>query len=471
MKMKNRVRIIQTFWSGGASPLVKSCGWTHPEYNLMSWALSCCSLREHYDQVELYTDQRGYEVLIDKLHLPYTDVHVVYDDSLCLPQHWAYAKIKTYSMQTEPFLHVDGDIYISRPFEEDVLEAGLVVQNEEIGTAYYRNMLDAILRIPGVWLPDYVRSVLGDELLPSYNMGVFGGSDLRFIHDYCDEAKRFLEKNRLNDSGNPCSRVDCNVFFEQMLFAIYAKTVGKDIARVIKRAVADNGYTRRDFCDVAKFHEKGFFHILGGHKRVKNIYRRVADVLLAFYPDYYHRAVDIAGALPFAFVLRRGVLYDEFLSERIREWETLDKKLLADTEEATAKGLLAFFASDSGGEDSRVSLPPGFSLFSVALSSEEEKKYLRRHFKCEENFPLDRIAVSPSLLYPGFNEFPLIEEDEQIASCLRRNGGTMSVRELQDEAIARRCCKDREAKLRVRDYVLEEITYMVKARILIAQER
>lgn len=164
-------------------------------------------------------------------------------------------------------------------------------------------------------------------------------------------------------------------------------------------------------------------------------------------------------------------MYDEFLSERIREWETLDKKLLADTEEATAKGLLAFFASDSGGEDSCVSLPPGFSLFSVALSSEEEKKYLRRHFKCEENFPLDRIAVSPSLLYPGFNEFPLIEEDEQIASCLRRNSGTMSVRELQDEAIARRCCKDREAKLRVRDYVLEEITYMAKARILIVQER
>ncbi len=100
------MKIVQTFWSGGKDPTEYSYGWLHAEYNLMSWALSCLSLRKYYNQVELYTDQRGYDVLIKKLHLPYTAVHVVYDDNLCLPQHWAYAKLKTYSMQTEPFLHI-----------------------------------------------------------------------------------------------------------------------------------------------------------------------------------------------------------------------------------------------------------------------------------------------------------------------------------------------------------------------------
>ena len=66
------MRIVQTFWSGGGNPLIKSFGWPHAEYNLMSWALSCCSLREHYDEVALYTDKQGYEVLIEKLNLPYT---------------------------------------------------------------------------------------------------------------------------------------------------------------------------------------------------------------------------------------------------------------------------------------------------------------------------------------------------------------------------------------------------------------
>lgn len=47
------MKIIQTFWSGGRNPLEHSFGWPHAEYNLMSWTLSCLSLREHFDQVEL----------------------------------------------------------------------------------------------------------------------------------------------------------------------------------------------------------------------------------------------------------------------------------------------------------------------------------------------------------------------------------------------------------------------------------
>ena len=54
------MKIIQTFWTARQDTLKHSFGWTHPEYNLMSWALSCLSLREHYDEVELYTDSAGY---------------------------------------------------------------------------------------------------------------------------------------------------------------------------------------------------------------------------------------------------------------------------------------------------------------------------------------------------------------------------------------------------------------------------
>ena len=58
---------------------------------LMPLALSCLSLREHYDEVVLYTDTPGKRILINELHLPYTDVQVVFDDFPCLPQHWALA--------------------------------------------------------------------------------------------------------------------------------------------------------------------------------------------------------------------------------------------------------------------------------------------------------------------------------------------------------------------------------------------
>ncbi len=45
------MRIVQTFWSGGKSLLQDGFGWLHPECNLMSWALSYLSLREHYDEL------------------------------------------------------------------------------------------------------------------------------------------------------------------------------------------------------------------------------------------------------------------------------------------------------------------------------------------------------------------------------------------------------------------------------------
>ena len=48
------MRIVQTFWTAGSDPLEHSFGWLRPEYNLMSWALSCLSLREHYDEVALW---------------------------------------------------------------------------------------------------------------------------------------------------------------------------------------------------------------------------------------------------------------------------------------------------------------------------------------------------------------------------------------------------------------------------------
>ena len=47
------MRIVQTFWTARADLTRSTFGWLHPEYNLMSWALSYLSLREHYDEVAL----------------------------------------------------------------------------------------------------------------------------------------------------------------------------------------------------------------------------------------------------------------------------------------------------------------------------------------------------------------------------------------------------------------------------------
>ena len=462
------MRIVQTFWSGGGDPLEKSYGWPHAVYNLMSWALSCCSLRKYYDDVVLYTDRQGYEILIEKLHLPYTEVHVVYDGNICLPQHWALAKIKTYAMQTTPFLHVDGDIYVSKPFPENLFRAPLIVQNEEIGTIYYQKMLDAIMRIPNVWLPGYVCNALGGKLLPSYNMGVFGGWDIDFIHDYSREAEAFLDKNNMNDEGNPYSAVDCNVFFEQMIFAIYAKQRGREVMGIIPHAVRDNGYTRDEFCDVIKFQEKGFFHVLGGHKRVLGICRSVADTLLVFYPKYYAAVVSVIKNSSCIYAFGTGSSYGSFLECKRREWKLINNQDLILLETLHAKSIASFSETHGMKHNLQVSLSPFLSLFSVG-DNQHERECLRKQFRREEVFPMDKIALTPSLMFPWVNEFPLIEEDEKIISCLMCQSTPMTICELQEKVHGWHGGTNRKVKDRTYDYVMEEISCMISSRILIAK--
>ena len=87
-------------------------------------------------------------------------------------------------------------------------------------------------------------------------------------------------------------------------------------------------------------------------------------------------------------------------------------------------------------------------------------------FRCEANFPLDKIAVCSSMLYPGFQEFPLIDEDECLISCLQRHGGAVFIEELLDDAVCRHGCQDAQAVRRVRGYAMGEIACMVNARVL-----
>jgi hypothetical protein len=91
------MKIIQSFWGGKYKSIEDSYGWWDHRFHWLGWMLSCNQLLRFYDRVELYTDEFGYDILIRKLKLPYTNVHIVLDELNVLPNDlWAMAKIKTY---------------------------------------------------------------------------------------------------------------------------------------------------------------------------------------------------------------------------------------------------------------------------------------------------------------------------------------------------------------------------------------
>lgn len=422
------MRIIQTFWTADFDPLNYSFGWLRPEHNLMSWALSCLSIREHYDEVVLYTDERGKHILIDLLHLPYSEVNVAYDKNLCLPQHWAYAKIKTYSVQTKPFIHIDADIYLPCPISEEIIDADLITQNEEKGTEYYRQMMNSLIQESNlIELPLYMRNnFIQDDSLASHNMGLFGGNNLTYIQAYCEEAINLYNTNRTT-----CSNGNFNLLFEQILFAYKAKKEKWSVKTIFPHVYKDNGYTANEFCQLDDYEHKRCFHLLGGHKRNRNLTASLEEILITRYPDYYKRIVEL-----FPHIIQRGVgnniiciptmndnlpiqSYIDFLNMTELEWSKLSWEDLFEVEKGRLNGKMLSLEENRLKADILIYRNPYLRCFDVPVSwNETELQTIRKRLLANADVPVERIAIIPTLTSERRKEYILHELESQIIGLL-----------------------------------------------------
>ena len=437
------MRIVQTFWTAGRDPLKYSFGWSHPEYNLMSWALSCLSLREHYDEVALYTDQEGYDVLINKLHLPYTEVNVVYDKNLCLPQHWAYAKIKTYSMQTKPFIHVDGDVYLPQPILEDIADAPLIAQNKEIGTDYYKQMMEKIIQPSSINMSDYLSDGIKEESVSSYNMGIFGGSNLAFIKKYCEEAQKLCDTNK-----NLCLNGNFNLLFEQILFAYMVKKENLYVSSIFPQTFNDNGYSVEEFCKLDRFEDKDYFHILGGHKRNPVIIESLEETFISKFPDYYKLIASFSPyhyqrgknkavlCVPMMFSGSSIKTYIDFLNEAEMYWSSLPWEEIFNVELTRFKGKTLSYHEEKFCPELVVRRNPYLRCFDIPTSwGADAIQKIRTRLSCKEDAPLQKIAVIPILSTKLRKEYVLFESEIEVLEQL--NEQPMHVKDLLNELISK----------------------------------
>lgn len=414
------MRIIQTFWTAKGSPYLSTYGWPHPRYNAMSWVLSCLCLQQHFNNIELYTDTAGYQFLIEKLGLPYKEVHVVLDDFSCLPYHWALSKIKVYSMQKKAFVHIDGDVYLPNGLPHSFLTAKLAVQNKEFGTEYYKRMTNGILACEQIHVPAIAQEGICRKSVPSYNMGLFGGTDLDFIHRYCIEAFKFIDENHLNNPRYSHVATNCNIFVEQILLAIMAEREQRDIHCLIKGVFRDNGYSSADFCDFKHFEKRQILHILSGHKRRQENYLMLEKTLLRLFPDYYKKIMAL-----FPENYERGYkeivnqtrgssgvhLYDNFIRTASSKWKDIKTEELFYIDCSVSQNLTYYSLPKEEQEKCYLTLCPHLLLFDCENLNTKDKEILKRRLDCEEFFPLNAIAIRPSLTGNRVEEVPLLEEE------------------------------------------------------------
>jgi hypothetical protein len=284
------MKIVQTFWTGTLQqhPLHNTGGWLSAEYHWQSWALSVLQLRQFYDEVELVTDAAGKAILIDVLNLPYTSVQVVLDEALSAYPHdlWALAKIYAYSIQTEPFIHIDGDVYIWKRFESHIEQALLVAQNFEVDFPFYQ----APLRTVQAYFDNVPKSMTAElesqSQIFSCNTGVIGGQDLSIFQEYKNYAFGFIDSNI-----NNLSKVETkhfNICFEQFLYYCLAKEKGVALHYVID----NQGQFDPTYPGFANFHKVPFddwyIHCMAEYKRQEVVVQHLSKRLRQDYPSYYY---------------------------------------------------------------------------------------------------------------------------------------------------------------------------------------
>jgi len=285
------MKIVQSFWTGNISNITQnSFGWLSSKYNLISWILSVNQLVKYYSNVELYTDELGAEILISKLKLPYTNVHIVLNElDNYHNELWALSKIKTYSLQNEPFLHVDGDVFIFKAFPERLLKSNLITQNLEIATDYYKVMwegiTDELLFLPNE-LSDYNKTKVGYAC----NMGIVGGNDFKFFKLYANKAFEFVDKNK--SAWSKISKNNFNVFFEQLLFYELTKKHKKKVNFLFDEILDDNKYVGFGDFDKTPKH-RTYLHLLGDYKKHIPTFRTMENYVLKFYPEFYKRLIRL----------------------------------------------------------------------------------------------------------------------------------------------------------------------------------
>lgn len=284
---------IQTLYiSPSQDPFKDSFGWISPIYHLLSWGLSAMSLKDSLGSLCLYTNKKGKDILVDMLKLPYDKVYLSFEDwELPHKDLWALSKIYTYSIQDEPFIHIDGDIYMFKKFDDSFNSAQLVAQNKEQFTDYYYSVMRPINR-KFTYMPECVKTDFAhQEQLRAVNAGILGGNNIGFFKAYTNEAVKYVKANLPSLKYLDANRF--NVFFEQHLFYKMADACKIEIKYLLNQEYHDNAYLGLD-----KFHEipskkSWYFHLLGNYKKDIFTCQQMAKTLLALYPQTYYRIIDI----------------------------------------------------------------------------------------------------------------------------------------------------------------------------------
>jgi hypothetical protein len=205
------------------------CGYRNKEELLNSLLLSSAISSKHFTGCELYCDTEGAELIKkDGREFPFTNIFICFDElnNWLEPRNWAYAKILAYSLQKEPFIHLDSDAIIWDGVPPQLLKMKFIFQQREVTAnrehGFYTQLYNqtkniGLLPEEASYFPEH-----------AFNMGVFGclsQAHLPVVKKYFDVVTNYLLKQQ-SMSGVDFLKYDQSVLFEQLFISNIINNAG-----------------------------------------------------------------------------------------------------------------------------------------------------------------------------------------------------------------------------------------------------
>jgi hypothetical protein len=213
------------------------------------------------------------------------------------PDWWAIGKLYAYRMQTEPFVHIDSDVFLWKRLPERLGRADVFAQNPEpisASTHYRPERLDQALgHTPGSWLPDEWRWYRRVSNNRGENCGIFGGNRLDFINRYASATLRLVD--------SPINHRQLELLDDKriLMFVIEQYLLSAFVDYHAAFALLPSGRVRIEymFNSMAeqwkpnRAAESGYTHLLGGSKKTPLFAERLENRVRRDYPEYYQRCL------------------------------------------------------------------------------------------------------------------------------------------------------------------------------------
>jgi hypothetical protein len=284
------MRAVFSFWS---KPFLldKEKRWPQEKYHLFSWVLAVQNAKALFDNVVLYTDKSGSEMLSLKLGLPWTKVYTNLDELNSLDyKWWDIGKFFTCSIQNGPFVHIDSDVYLWKHFDRSCLESDVIVQNpitQQKTEGYYCiPVLNVIERNNG-FIPKELKDMKKMKTVHAVNTGIVGGKRLD-IFKQCFRCSYRLITENVNASVWKQYEPDYFLAGEIMLGNMIEHWKMQRFKKINIKYLFNNA-TESYANDVGE--KKGYTHLIGRSKWDQELLGRLELRVKRDYPEFYARCL------------------------------------------------------------------------------------------------------------------------------------------------------------------------------------